>query len=66
MEPRLLIINGHSAYFAYVPMGTFGLCDYLNQRNMPVQIVNPALYNEAQMAAVLDDHLETFRPTTSV
>jgi hypothetical protein len=63
MKPRLLIINGHSAYFAYVPMGTFGLCDYLNQRNIPVQIVNPALYNGAQMAGLLDHHLKTFRPT---
>jgi hypothetical protein len=63
MEPRLLIINGYSAYFAYVPMGTFGLCDYLNQRNIPVRIVNPALYDRAQVAALLDDHLQTFRPT---
>jgi hypothetical protein len=63
MQPRLLIINGHSAYFAYIPMGTFGLCDYLNQSKIPVQIVNPALYDRAQVAARLDEHLKTFRPT---
>jgi hypothetical protein len=57
MEPRLLIINGHSAYFAYVPMGTFGLCDYLGQKKIPARIVNPALYDKAQVSTVLDDHL---------
>jgi len=63
MPHRLLIINCPSAYFSYVPMGTFGLCDYLSQRNIPVRILNLALYDESQMTASLDDYLDDFRPT---
>jgi hypothetical protein len=63
MQSRLLIINCPSPYFGYIPIGTFGLCDYLNQRNMPVRIVNLSLYDESQMATLLDHHLEQFRPT---
>ena len=63
MQSRLLIINCPSAYFAHIPMGTFGLCDYLHQKEIPVGMVNLALYEDAQIAAVLDRYLEEFRPT---
>jgi len=63
MESRLLIINCPSAYFAHIPMGTFGLCDYLQQQEIPVGIVNLALYEATQRAAVLNRYLEECRPT---
>lgn len=63
MQSRLLIINCPSAYFSHIPMGTFGVCDYLNQKGIPARILNLALYNETQIATVLDHHLERFRPT---
>jgi radical SAM superfamily enzyme YgiQ (UPF0313 family) len=44
-------------------MGTFGLCDYLNQSKIPARMLNLALYDEAQMATVLNRYLEQFRPT---
>ena len=63
MQSRLLIINCPSAYFAHIPMGTFGLCDYLHQKEIPVGMVNLAVYDEAQMAMFLNRCLEKFRPT---
>ncbi len=63
MQSRLLIINCPSAYFVHIPMGTFGVCDYLSQKNIPVRMLNLALYDETQMATVLNCHLEQFRPT---
>jgi hypothetical protein len=63
MQSKLLIINCPNPYFAYVPMGTFGLCDYLNQREVPARILNLALYDEPQMATVLNHYLEQFHPT---
>ena len=63
MQSRLLIINCPSPYFVHVPMGTFGLCDYLNQRKIPVRMLNLALYDEARMATVLNHCLEKFCPT---
>ena len=63
MQSRLLIINCLSAYFVHVPMGTFGLCDYLSQKKIPVRMLNLALYDETKMATVLNRYLEEFRPT---
>jgi len=63
MQSRLLIINCPSAYFVHVPMGTFGLCDYLSQKKIPVRMLNLALYDETKMATVLNRYLEEFRPT---
>ena len=63
MQSRFLIINPPSAYFFHIPMGTFGLCDYLNRRNIPVRILNLALYDENRMATVLNRYIEQFRPT---
>ncbi|MBW1795121.1 MAG: cobalamin-dependent protein [Deltaproteobacteria bacterium] len=63
MQSRLLIINCPSAYFVHVPMGTFGLCDYLSQKKIPVRMLNLALYDETKMATILNRYLEQFRPT---
>ncbi len=44
-------------------MGTFGLCDYLEQRSVTTRIFNPALYQETQVASLLHKQLEDFQPT---
>lgn len=63
MQSRLLIVNCPSAYFVHIPMGTFGICDYLSRKNIPVRMLNLALYDEAQIATILNRYLEQFRPT---
>ncbi|MEW6162676.1 MAG: radical SAM protein, partial [Nitrospirota bacterium] len=45
MQSRLLIINCPSEYFVYIPMGTFGICDYLDRKKIQVRLLNLALYN---------------------
>jgi hypothetical protein len=44
-------------------MGTFGLCDYLSQKNIQVKLLNLALYNKTEMGRVLDYYLDMFQPT---
>lgn len=63
MQSRLLIINNPSEYFVHIPMGTFGLCDYLSQKNVEVRLLNLALYNRTDMSKVLDHYLDIFQPT---
>ena len=63
MPPRLLIINCASPYFFYIPMGTFGLCDYLGQRNIAARIFNPSLYHANEVKAQLLAALTAVQPT---
>ena len=63
MAARLLIINCPSPYFFHIPMGTFGLCDYLNQENLSVRLLNLSMFEETELVAVLDRHLEQYKPT---
>ena len=63
MQSRLLFINCPSEYFLYVPMGTFGVCDYLSQKNIPVKILNLSLYDNGEAEHILDDYLNQFQPT---
>ena len=63
MRSRLLIINCPSAYFVHLPMGSFGLSDYLNRQEIPVRILNLALYDRSQTASVLNHYLDQFQPT---
>jgi hypothetical protein len=63
MQSRLLIINCPSDYFVHVPMGTFGLCDYLSQKDFQVRLLNLALYDKSDVDKVLDHYLDLFRPT---
>jgi hypothetical protein len=44
-------------------MGTFGLCDYLNQRDISAQILNLALYEGAHQSAVLKGYLGEYCPS---
>lgn len=63
MHSRLLIINCSSPYFVYVPIGTFGLCDYLDRQGIEVRVINPALYNESMAHRVIEEQLQDLRPT---
>lgn len=63
MQSRLLIINCPSEHFLYIPMGTFGICDYLAQKNIKVRLLNLALYNREETDNILNMHIELFRPT---
>ncbi len=63
MQPRLLIINCASPYFFYIPMGSFGLCDYLGQQGIETLIFNPALYGEHQAQQRLQETLAHFQPS---
>ncbi len=63
MPPRLLIVNCASPYFFYIPMGSFGLCDFLAQRGVEARIFSPSLYPEAESGQRLREALERLRPT---
>ncbi|MEW6584053.1 MAG: hypothetical protein AB1442_00405 [Nitrospirota bacterium] len=63
VSPKLLIINCPSEYFAYIPMGSFGLCDYLHKRGIEVRILNLSLYRPSEMEEKLDHYLDLFDPT---
>ena len=63
MTSRLLIINCPSEYFVYIPMGTFGLCDYLSRKNLPVKLLNLALYKGSEREKALHTYLNKFQPT---
>ena len=63
MQSRLLIINCPSEHFLHIPMGTFGICDYLAQKNIEVRLLNLALYNREEAGNILNKHIELFQPT---
>jgi len=63
MQSRLLVINCPSEYFVHVPMGTFGICDYLCQKDIQTKILNLSLYNKTELGRILDYYLDLFRPT---
>lgn len=63
MPARLFIINPTSPYFFYIPMGTFGLCDFLDHHGIESTIFNHALYPSASAETTLLEHLARFHPT---
>jgi hypothetical protein len=62
-DPRFLILNCPSEYFDYIPMGTFGLSDYLEGKGIETKILNLSLYERSSAWQVLDRHMERFGPT---
>ncbi len=44
MALDILFVNCHNAEFIYVPMGTFGICDFLEKHGLCAQILNLSLY----------------------
>jgi hypothetical protein len=63
VQPRLLIINCPNEYFKYIPMGSFGLCDYLSRRTIDAKLLNLAVYEESEADEVLTHYLNAFQPT---
>lgn len=63
MPARLLIINPASPFFFYIPMGTFGLCDYLETHGIASLIFNHALYDTQVADVSLTQILLDFEPT---
>jgi len=63
MQSKLLIINCPSKYFFHIPMGTFGICDYLGKRDVPVKLLNLAQYRKSEKDAFLSRYMEHFQPT---
>ncbi|MBE0425542.1 MAG: hypothetical protein IBX72_02705 [Nitrospirae bacterium] len=63
ISPGLLLINCPSEYFVHIPMGTFGICDYLRQKNIKAKILNLSLYNRDEIYKKLGYYLELFQPT---
>ncbi|WP_028581103.1 hypothetical protein [Desulfogranum japonicum] len=63
MNARLLIISAPSPYFFYIPMGSFGVCDFLSKHNIQSKIFNPALYSSARIPTLLHEQLMQFKPT---
>jgi hypothetical protein len=63
VQPRLLIINCPNEYFKYIPMGSFGLCDYLSRRTIDAKLLNLAVYDENSVGEVLTHYLNVFQPT---
>lgn len=58
----LLIINGFHPRLRYIPMGTFGLCDYLSQRGVGARIFSASLYTPADYLANMRSAIETLQP----
>ena len=44
-------------------MGTFGVCDYLGRKNIPVKIINLSLYDNTDTEPILEEYLNQFQPT---
>ena len=63
MRPKFLIINCPSEYFFHIPMGTFGICDYLSKKGIQVKLLNLALYNRNETDALLSHYMNLFQPT---
>ena len=63
MSARLLIINPASPFFFYIPMGSFGLCDYLETHGIASHIFNHALYDTEAADISLTQTLLDFEPT---
>ncbi|MEM9488902.1 MAG: hypothetical protein AAGC55_07140, partial [Myxococcota bacterium] len=63
MDSRLLIVNCHHHEFKCVPIGSFGLCDYLARHDIPARIFNAALYSRAEYVARLEECVLDYQPS---
>jgi len=58
----LLIVNPFHSTFAQIPVGSFGICDYLEQRGHSASILNLALYGPDDYLKKLKFEIESRRP----
>jgi len=63
MKNRILFINPPSDYFIHIPMGTFGLSDYLNRTGFKSMILNLSLYETNDLGKHLDQCINDFSPS---
>ncbi len=63
MLGKLLIVNSYHPSARYVPMGAFGICDYLARQGHQAMIFNGALYPMEEQAPRLDAEIRRFKPT---
>ncbi len=62
MPGKLLIVNSYHPSARYVPMGSFGICDYLAQQGHQGRIFNCALYPPHQQSPLLQQEIHRFQP----
>ena len=62
MTGKLLIVNSYHPNARYVPMGSFGICDYLEQRGHQAKIFNGALYPPNEQVGRLEQEIRSFQP----
>ena len=59
---KFLIVNGFHPELAYVPLGSFGLCDYLIRTGARVKIFNASLYPYDNHLDALESTIREFEP----
>jgi len=62
MNKKILIVNGYSDLWKYIPMGTFGLCDFLCQQGIESKIFNAAIYNKNEYLVNLKHVIDEYKP----
>src|ERR1035437_6250681 len=61
-EADILFVNASHAEFPYIPMGVFGLCDYLECNGFRGRILNLALYEAEEGKRVLAQLVQDLAP----
>ena len=61
-QKKILIVNGYDSEWLLIPMGTFGLCDYLHQHGIKAKIFNAALYDKSEYLQRLRKIIENYKP----
>lgn len=62
MERKILIVNSFDRIWKYIPMGSFGLCDFLNQQGIESQIFNAGSYNDNEYLIKLKRIINNYKP----
>jgi len=62
-QRRFLIVNGYHDIWHYVPMGSFGICDYLETKGIRSRIFNAAIYKKNNYIGKLNEVIGKYRPT---
>lgn len=57
-----LIVNVYSKSWKYIPMGTFGICDFLRNHNIESKIFNASLYNSDEYLNILKNIIYKNKP----
>lgn len=63
MKENFLIINPHHTVYTQIPMGTYGLCDYLSKYDIDANILNLSLYSDDDYLSRLDKEIKKRKPS---